>query len=121
MHAYKQNTCSVLLKANVEYLKQNYHKCLKMLSSAPKSPIVTEAGECHAAFSLNNMACVHFHLSRHHLGAYYLTKAIEENDSALNGFPPLDRGVVTHTEYSLFYPVCSSHAPLWATPQCPWG
>lgn len=84
----------MLLKANVEYLKQNYHKALKVLSSAPKSPIVTEAGECLSAFYLNNMACIHFYLSRYHLGAYYLVKAIEENDSALNGFPPLDRGNV---------------------------
>lgn len=88
----QQNACAVLFKANVEYLKQNYHKSLKVLSSAPKPPIVTEAGECLGAFYLNNMACVHFYLSRHHLGAYYLAKAIEENDSALNGFPPLDRG-----------------------------
>lgn len=86
-----QNVCAVLLKANVEYLKQNYHKALKVLSSAPRSPIVTEAGECLSAFFCNNMACIHFCLSRYHLGAYYLAKAIEENDSALNGFPPLDR------------------------------
>lgn len=87
-----QNACAILLKANVEFLKQNYHKALKVLSSAPKSPIITEAGECLSAYFFNNIACIHFHMSRHHLGAYYLGKAIEENDSALNGFPPLDRG-----------------------------
>ena len=30
-------------------------------------PIVTEAGECLSAFYYNNMACIHFYLSRYHL------------------------------------------------------
>lgn len=100
-----QNACAVLLKANIEYLKKNYSKALKMLSSAPKSPLVTEAGECLSAFIFNNMACTHFYLSCYHLGAYYLGKAIEENDSALNGFPPLDRG---HS----FRMLCQAHFNL---------
>lgn len=114
LYFHSQNACAVLLKANVEYLKQNYHKSLKVLSSAPKSPIVTDAGECLSAFYLNNMACVHFYLSRHHLGAYYLAKAIEENDSALNGFPPLDRGKLLW--YGLLIPLSHTPLSLLATP-----
>ena len=87
-----QTSSSSLLKANVEYLKQNYMKAMKVLGAPPKSPIVTDSGECVSAFYFNNLACLRFHLGRYHLGAYFLCKAIEENDSALNGFPPLDRG-----------------------------
>jgi len=76
----------------VEFLRQNYRKALKVLGSAPKSPIVTDAGECLSAFYFNNIACVHYQLGKYSLAAHYFTKAIEENDAALNGFPPLDRG-----------------------------
>ncbi len=82
----------MLLKANVEYLKQNFVKGMKVMGPPPKSPIVTESGECISAFYYNNLSCLHFHLTRYHLGVYFLCKAIEENDSTLNGFPPLDRG-----------------------------
>lgn len=64
-----------------------------MLGSAPKSPIVTDAGECLSAFYFNNIGCVHFQLGKFSLAAHYFRKALEENDAALNGFPPLDRGV----------------------------
>lgn len=76
----------------MEFLRQNYRKALKVLGSAPKSPIVTDAGECLSAFYFNNIACVHYQLGKYSLAAHYFTKAIEENDAALNGFPPLDRG-----------------------------
>ncbi len=76
----------------MEYLRHNYRKCLKVLGSAPRSPIVTDAGECLSAFYFNNIGCVHFKLGKYSLAAHYFRKAIEENDAALNGFPPLDRG-----------------------------
>ena len=87
-----QTPCAQFLKANVEYLRQNYRKALKVLGSAPKSPIVTDAGECLSAFYFNNIGCVHFQLGKYSLAAHYFRKATEENDAALNGFPPLDRG-----------------------------
>lgn len=57
-----------------------------------KSPMVTESGECLTAFSFNNIGCVHYQLGKYNLAAHYFRKAIEENDAALNGFPPLDKG-----------------------------
>jgi CCR4-NOT transcription complex subunit 10 len=76
----------------MEYLSCNYPKVLKMLAMAPKSPIVSESGECLAAFYFNNIGCLHYHMGKYNLAAHYLRKAIEENDAALNGYPPLDRG-----------------------------
>ena len=87
-----QTPCAQFLKANVEYVRRNHHKALKVLGSAPKSPIVTDAGECLSAFYYNDIGCVHFHLGKYSLAAHNFKKAIEENDATLNGFPPLDRG-----------------------------
>ena len=87
-----QSPCAHFLKANMEYLSCNYPKALKMLAMAPKSPIVSDSGECLAAFYFNNIGCLHYHMGKYNLAAHYLRKAIEENDAALNGYPPLDRG-----------------------------
>ena len=87
-----QTPSAQFLKANVEFLRGNYQKAMKVLSSSPKSPMVTEAGECLTAFSFNNLGCIHYQLGKYNLSAHYLRKAIEENDAAMNGFPPLDKG-----------------------------
>ncbi|XP_003382418.1 PREDICTED: CCR4-NOT transcription complex subunit 10-like [Amphimedon queenslandica] len=83
--------CGQFLKANVEFLRGNYMKAFKVLSSAPKNPIVTDAGECLSSFLFNDIGCIHFELGKYNLSAHYFKKAIEENDAALNGYPPLDR------------------------------
>ena len=89
-----QSSAAQFLKANVEFLRGNYQKSLKVLSSTQKSPMVTEAGECLTAFSFNNIGCIHYQVGKFNLAAHYIRKAIEENDAALNGFPPLDKGIL---------------------------
>ena len=66
-----------------------------MLSSAPKTPHVTDAGECLSAYLFNAIGCIHFEMGRYSLAAHYFRRAVDENDAALNGFPPLDRGNVS--------------------------
>jgi CCR4-NOT transcription complex subunit 10 len=83
--------CGQFLKANVEFLRGNYRKAFKVLSSAPKNPIVTDAGECLGSFLFNNIGCIHFELGKYNLAAHYFRKAVDENDTALNCYPPLDR------------------------------
>jgi len=100
----------------VEYWRQNYLKAMKVLGAPPKSPIVTDSGECVSTFYFNNLACLHFHLGRYHLGAYFLCRAIEENDSALNGFPPLDRGKPLLCGTSILMNGCSVATPLSGRP-----
>ncbi len=87
-----QTACCQFLKANVEYLRANHKKALKVLSSAPKTPIVTDAGECLNSLMFNNMGCIHYEMGKYHLASHYFRKAVDENDAALNGYPPLDRG-----------------------------
>lgn len=87
-----QTACAQYLKANVEYLRQNYRKALKVLGSAPKNPIAPDTGECLSSYFFNDLGCVHCTLGKYSLAAHYFRKALEENDAALNGFPPLDKG-----------------------------
>ena len=65
---------------------------MKVLASAPKTPVLTEAGECLPSFHYNNLGCIHHKIGKHALAAFYFRKALEENDSALNDFPPQDKG-----------------------------
>ena len=89
-----QCTSAVYLKANLEYIRLNYRKAMKALASAPKSPLLTDSGECLPSLYLNNLGCIHHQMGKHSLAAHYFSKALEENDSALNDFPPQDRGEV---------------------------
>lgn len=85
-------------------------KAFKVLSSAPKNPIVTDAGECLSSFLFNDIGCIHFELGKYNLSAHYFMKAIEENDAALNGYPPLDR--CKSSSYNYAYSTknyCCSH------------
>ncbi|XP_064640490.1 CCR4-NOT transcription complex subunit 10-like [Lineus longissimus] len=101
----------VYLKSNFEYLRGNYRKAIKVLNSAPsqtKGP--QETGECIPAMYYNNMACIHFHMRKHNLGAFYLRKALQENENAskdvsrtdlsksLSGLPVFTLGISRHHE-----------------------
>jgi CCR4-NOT transcription complex subunit 10 len=73
----------VYLKSNFEYLRGNYRKAIKVLNSAlTQSKGTLETGECIPVMYYNNMACIHFHMRKHNLGAFYLRKAIQENENA---------------------------------------
>lgn len=53
-----------------------------MLGSVSTSDF-TEAGECMPVMYNNNLGCIHFHLSKHHLGAFHFRKAFQENENAI--------------------------------------
>ncbi|CAI8056027.1 CCR4-NOT transcription complex subunit 10 [Geodia barretti] len=86
--------CAQYLKAHAEYLRQNYRKALKVLGSAPKNPIGPDTGECLSSYFFNDLGCVQCTLGKYSLAAHYFRKALEENDAALNGFPPLDKATL---------------------------
>ena len=72
------------LKSNFEYMRGNHRKAIKMMGIAPSSAtLFTESGECLPVMSHNNMGCIHFYLRKHHLGAFYFRKAVQENENAL--------------------------------------
>ena len=104
-----RNITALYLKANFEYLRQNYRKALKLLSSShttsgmmqqlagPDQTIsekLTRGNSEHApnkklkgvvgATYLNNVACVHHKMCRPHLSVHYFKKAIAECVAANN-------------------------------------
>ena len=76
-----QNMSVVFLKANFEYLRGNFRKAMKMLGTHPQ--MYQDKGECLAMMHYNNLGCIHFHLRKHHLGAFYFRKAIQENENVV--------------------------------------
>ncbi|XP_052063394.1 CCR4-NOT transcription complex subunit 10-like [Mytilus californianus] len=82
--AHPMNLSVLYLKSNFEYMRSNHRKAMKMMGIAPSSStLFTEAGECLPVMYHNNMGCIHFYLRKHHLGAFYFRKAIQENENAL--------------------------------------
>lgn len=81
MNVQSSNTSVVFLKANFEYLRGNYRKAMKMLGSGPQ--MYTDKGECLTVMHYNNLGCIHFHLRKHNLGAFYFRKALQENENVV--------------------------------------
>lgn len=83
MNAQTNNAPILFLKSNFEYMRGNYRKAIKMITSAPSTQVFTESGECLPVMLNNNLGCINFHMRKHHLGAMYFRKAIQENENAL--------------------------------------
>lgn len=81
MNIQATNMSVVFLKANFEYLRGNFRKAMKMLGTHPQ--MYQDKGECLAMMHYNNLGCIHFHLRKHHLGAFYFRKAIQENENVV--------------------------------------
>ena len=84
---------------------------MKVLASAPKTPILTEAGECLPSYYYNNLGCIHFQMGKYSLASHYFKKALEENDIAVNDFPPQDKGDQVYWHCVGRTPLLS---PFWA-------
>lgn len=79
------------LKANFEYLRSNMYKAIKVLNSLPQPGRATsDMGDSTPMMYYNNMAVLHFHLRKHHLGAFYLRKAVQENALAVKEYNTVD-------------------------------
>jgi CCR4-NOT transcription complex subunit 10 len=64
------NVAALYLKANLEYLRLNYRKALKLLASCQK-------GEgAKSALYFSNMGCLHAKMGLHHVGLQYFQKAL---------------------------------------------
>lgn len=82
------NLSSVFLKANLEYLRGNYKKAIKVLSAVPQSSShVEEAGEVPPVLFYNNNGCIHHYMGKPNLACFYLQKALQENENALKNLP----------------------------------
>ncbi|XP_017763329.1 PREDICTED: CCR4-NOT transcription complex subunit 10 [Eufriesea mexicana] len=78
------NTSTVFLKANLEYLRGNYKKAIKLLNSVTSENLdFKSCGESSAVLYYNNMACLHLAMGKPNLACFYLRKALHENKCAL--------------------------------------
>ncbi|XP_012284437.1 CCR4-NOT transcription complex subunit 10 isoform X2 [Orussus abietinus] len=75
---------TVFLKANLEYLRGNYRKAVKILNSITNENLEYRIqGESAAVLYYNNMACLHHAMGKLNLACFYLRKALQENKNAV--------------------------------------
>lgn len=78
------NVSSVFLKGNLEYLRGNYRKAIKILNSIAADGLeYKNSGESAAVLYYNNMACLHHAMGKPNLACFYLQKALQENKNAV--------------------------------------
>jgi CCR4-NOT transcription complex subunit 10 len=65
-----QKSTGLFLKANLEYLRTNYKKCIKLLASCVQ-PAVDES------IFLNNMGCIHFQMGQRKAAQSYFARALD--------------------------------------------
>ncbi|CAH0479756.1 unnamed protein product [Peronospora belbahrii] len=65
-----QNSTALFLKANLEYLKKNYKKCIKLLASCTQEAV-------SASVVLNNMGCIHFQMGYRKAAQSYFARALQ--------------------------------------------
>lgn len=80
------NVAGLYLKANLEYLRQNYRKALKLLASCHRG----EDGAMRAAY-LNDMGCLHSKMGLHSVALQYFQRAVassgQDRPASANGSP----------------------------------
>ncbi|XP_054277600.1 CCR4-NOT transcription complex subunit 10 [Macrosteles quadrilineatus] len=94
-NAVTSNLAPVFLKGNLEYIRGNYNKSIKVLSSIPLTNSVNifkESGESPSLLFYNNMGCLHHYMAKPNLSAFYLQKALQENEAAMKAYPKPDQG-----------------------------
>ncbi|XP_076671022.1 CCR4-NOT transcription complex subunit 10 [Andrena cerasifolii] len=85
------NMSTVFLKANLEYLRGNYKKAIKLLNSVQSENLdFKTSGESSAVLYYNNMACLHLAMGKPNLACFYLRKALYENKCALDSVQAKD-------------------------------
>ncbi|CAD1468828.1 unnamed protein product, partial [Heterotrigona itama] len=85
------NISTVFLKANLEYLRGNYKKAIKLLNSVTSENFdFKTCGESSAVLYYNNMACLHLAMGKPNLACFYLRKALHENKCALESIQVKD-------------------------------
>uniref|UniRef100_T1J4Y2 CCR4-NOT transcription complex subunit 10 n=1 Tax=Strigamia maritima TaxID=126957 RepID=T1J4Y2_STRMM len=84
MNSYGVTLSTIYLKSNLEYLRGNYRKALKLLNSAPQpTQSSLDSGESLSIMFCNNIGCIHFYMGKSNLGSYYFHQALQENDKVL--------------------------------------
>ncbi|KAI9922501.1 hypothetical protein PsorP6_002473 [Peronosclerospora sorghi] len=78
-----QNSTALFLKANLEYLKRNYKKCIKLLASCTQEAV-------SESVLLNNMGCIHYQMGHRKAAQSYFARALQ----ATTKTPKIDAVVI---------------------------
>ena len=78
----KAATTGLFLKSNLEYLRQNYRKAIKLLNNSCQR---SDRDPNVSALYFNNMGCIHHLMRRHTAACFYFTRALQENDALYSG------------------------------------
>ncbi|RMX64948.1 hypothetical protein KXD40_001181 [Peronospora effusa] len=70
-----QNSTALFLKANLEYLKKNYKKCIKLLASCTQKAV-------SESVVLNNMGCIHYQMGQRKAAQSYFARALQATTRA---------------------------------------
>ncbi|KAL4109324.1 hypothetical protein PRIC1_001025 [Phytophthora ramorum] len=70
-----QNSTALFLKANLEYLKKNYKKCIKLLASCTQEAV-------SESVLLNNMGCIHYQMGQRKAAQSYFARALKATTKA---------------------------------------
>jgi len=73
----QQNLISLLFKANLEYVRQNYTKAVKLLNTCS---VNAQDNKYMAILYFNNLGCVHHKMKKHHTAAFYFGKALNHQN-----------------------------------------
>jgi len=82
---------ALFLKSNVECLRLNFQKAIKLLNSSPKQQQVVNTGNPIPVFYYNNMAAVHFAMKKYNMASMYGVKAIDENCTIMKSLQPIEK------------------------------
>ncbi|KAE8748117.1 hypothetical protein FOCC_FOCC005120 [Frankliniella occidentalis] len=90
----KNNLPTIFLRANLEYLRGNHRRAMRVLNTLSGNiQSFKEIGEHIPALYYNNMGCVHHYIAKPNLSTFYLKKALSEEEDA-------KRSLMTETEGS---------------------
>ncbi|KAH0948907.1 hypothetical protein HN011_007678 [Eciton burchellii] len=96
------NTSTIFLKANLEYLRGNYKKAMKLLNSTNIENLDFKlCGESSAVLYYNNIACLHLAMGKPNLACFYLQKALCENKYAVENMQVKDTDPLSQPLYRL--------------------
>lgn len=86
-----QNTSTLCLRAQIEYLKGNFKAAIKIFNSSPTDNInVIENGDSSTVIFYNNMGVIHHAMGKTHLACHYFRQALKEDQLAVNSFVKVD-------------------------------
>ena len=92
----------IYLKSNMELLRGNRRKAIKLLNTTPQAHRPThETGEHVPTMYYNNLGVIHFNMQKHNLGAFYFRKSLHENTQIVNEFHRNDLSPLTSSFFTL--------------------